>query len=191
MVLSLVHRGCSRVYVLPVLLALTVTLAVPLVHGEVTHRSASGFVSEHQLVLQASPADAYQALVHQVAAWWDASHSYSGEAAGFSIEDVAGGCFCEILGDVRVEHMRVVNVHAGRRITLHGALGPLQSMAVNGSMHFEFEPHDEGSLLKYRYSVGGYVPGGLDVLADAVDQVQLGQLSRLKRHVATNLSRTK
>ena len=80
--------------------------------------------------------------------------------------------------------MWVVNVQRGRSITLRGGLGPLQSMAVTGAMTFVFEPHPQGTLLKYSYQVGGYLPGGLQALAGPVDQVQLGQLQRLQAFLA-------
>lgn len=155
--------------------------------AEVTQASAQGFVSEHQLVLKTSPSEAYKALVEDVALWWDASHSFGGQASAFSIDDRAGGCFCEESEDVSVQHMRVVNAQWGKQLVLHGGLGPLQTMAVTGSMSFSFEPHAEGTLLKYSYSVGGYLPGGLQGLAGPVDQVQLGQLQRLQAYIESGI----
>ena len=51
-----------------------------------------------------------------------------------------------------------------------------------------FAPHPEGTLLNYRYAVGGYVPGGLEPLAEPVDRVQLGQLMRLQQFVDTGVA---
>ncbi|MEM7077401.1 MAG: ATPase [Pseudomonadota bacterium] len=153
-------------------------------YGEVQHAGPEGFVSAHTLVLPVPPEQAFTALTAQVHLWWDAAHSYGGEAARFSMQTRAGGCFCEDLGAAgSVEHMRVVNVQQGKSITLRGALGPLQGMATNGAMTFRFEPHPEGSELRYRYAVGGYAPGGLERLAGPVDQVQLGQLQRLRDYL--------
>ena len=56
-------------------------------------------------------------------------------------------------------------------------------MGVAGSMTFELTATANGSVLSYTYAVGGYVPGGLDKLADAVDQVQHGQLKRLQSYM--------
>ncbi len=158
-------------------------LFLPHARAEVTEATDTGFVSEHRLVLKATPGDAYRALVEDVHQWWDASHSFGGDPAGFSIDDVAGGCFCETTDTVSVAHLRVVNVERGRSITLRGGLGPLQAMAVTGSMSFRFEPLESGSELVYRYVVGGYTPGGLKSLAEPVDRVQLGQLKRLQRYI--------
>lgn len=153
--------------------------------AEVAQSGPNGFVSKHRVVLAAPPAAAYRALVEDVHLWWDASHSFGGSAAGFSIEAKAGGCFCEDVEGVSVEHMRVVNAQAGKRLVLRGGLGPLQEMAVTGSMTFALQPTPEGSVLLYTYSVGGYLPGGLAALAEPVDRVQLGQLERLAKHIAS------
>ena len=165
------------------LLLCVMTAAVP---AEVTDVSASGFTSQHQLILAVPPAEAYQALTGSVSEWWDAVHSFGGDAAAFSIDARAGGCFCEALaGGGTVEHMRVVRVVPGKVLVMRGGLGPLQQMGVTGAMTFSFEPHAEGSVLTYRYVVGGYVAGGLEGMAGPVDQVQLGQLKRLQNFVGT------
>ena len=164
--------------------ALAVLLATPVVVAEVTASSAGGFVSQHTLQLAASPDDAYRALTSDVGAWWDADHSHSGRASNFFMDTRAGGCFCERLdGGGVVEHMRVVFLQPGKRLRLAGGLGPLQEMAVTGSMTFDLAPSEGGTLLSYTYAVGGFVPGGLDKLANAVDAVQLGQLKRLQAYL--------
>ena len=73
----------------------------------------------------------------------------------------------------------------GYDVHAFGGLGPLQSMAVYGSMVFTFAAHREGTELRYRYSVGGYAPDGLAMLAEPVDRVQLGQLQRLQQFIAS------
>ena len=165
---------------------LLITIASPVLgNAEVLDSAAHGFTSQHKVVLEATPAAAYTALTEDVHLWWDAEHSYGGQARAFSLDASAGGCFCESLGDAgSVEHMRIVNVQAGKSLTMQGGLGPLQGMGVAGSMTFVFQPHESGSELTYRYVVGGYYAGGLDSLAESVDQVQLAQLLRLQRYLA-------
>ena len=164
---------------------LVLLLASP-AQTEVLSVANDGFVSQHELVLKATPAEAYTALTDQLHNWWDAAHSYGGQASAFTLDARAGGCFCEALPNGgSVEHMRVVNAQPGKSLTLQGGLGPLQSMAVSGSMLFRLQPHEQGTLLTYRYVVGGYHPGGLQSLAGPVDQVQLGQLQRLARFIAS------
>ncbi len=159
-------------------------------YAEVQDSDADGFVSVHELVLEAAPADAYAAFV-DVAAWWDASHSFGGDAAALSLDDRAGGCFCERTSELSVEHLRVINVERGRSVVLSGGLGPLQALAVRGTMAFRFEPvpdRDDRSLLRYRYVVGGYAPDGLAAWAEPVDRVQLGQLRRLQSFIAEGVA---
>lgn len=151
---------------------------------EVTSSSDSGFVSEHRLILKGSPQTVYQALTKDINLWWDAEHSYSGQAKNFSLEAIPGGCFCEKIPGGGVEHMRVVYADPGKQLRLSGGLGPLQEMAVVGSMDFKLVGRKGGTTeLIYRYSVGGYVPGGLAPLAGPVDQVQLDQLKRLQSYL--------
>ena len=166
---------------------LLLLLWCPLSQAEVTAVGAGGFVSEHTLVLTATPSVSMARFIDDVHLWWDGSHSFGGSAAGFSIDASAGGCFCErIASGGSVEHLRVVNVQAGKSITFRGGLGPLQAMAVTGAMSFHFKPHPQGTELVYRYAVSGFLPGGLQVMAEPVDRVQLGQLQRLQRYIATN-----
>lgn len=159
--------------------------------AEVTAAAADGFVSEHTLVLEADSARAYRALTEEVSSWWDASHSYSGEAANFSLDARAGGCFCEVLPDGgSVEHMHVVFAEPGRQLRMQGGLGPLQAMGLSGSMTFELSPDGSGrTVLRYRYVVSGASISGLAALAEPVDRVQLGQLMRLAAYLAGGQSR--
>lgn len=168
------------------LLLLAALSAAGAAYGEVVARSADGFVSEHELRLAASPGESYRALTEDLHAWWDPAHSYSGDAANFSIDARPGGCFCERLPDGGgVMHMQVVQAVPGRLLRLVGGLGPLQGLGAGGAMDFAFEPDGSGTLLRYRYSVHGFFPAGLEPLATAVDRVQLGQLQRLKTYLET------
>ena len=174
------------------LVAAVAVLTVATVRADVSAVSDAGFVSEHTVILAAPPAEAYQALTAQISQWWDAAHSYSGKAENFSLDATAGGCFCEQLpGGGSVMHMMVVYADPGVLLRLVGGLGPLQGMGVSGSMDFALEPNPasaDGSstLLQYRYVVHGYVPGGMEAFASAVDQVQLGQLLRLQAYLAND-----
>jgi hypothetical protein len=113
-------------------------------------------------------------------------HSYSGEAANLTLDARAGGCFCEKLSDGgSVEHMRVVFAQPGALLRLQGGLGPLQGMNGAGTMDFALaEAEGARTTLRFRYTVGGYVPGGLDAIADAVDGVLAWQLKRLQEYLA-------
>ncbi len=154
--------------------------------ADVTAVSDVGFVSEHVIELAADPVVAYEGLTSRVHEWWDAIHSYSGNAENFTLDARAGGCFCEALDNGgSVQHMQVVFASPGERLRMSGGLGPLQSMGIAGSMSFDLEPNESGgTTLRYRYAVGGFTTGGLAGLAGAVDQVQLGQLQRLQQFLA-------
>ena len=88
--------------------------------------------------------------------------------------------------DGSVAHMTVVFVERDSVLRMIGGLGPLQAMAVNGSMTFTLAQTDNGATrLEYEYAVGGYSPEGLEGIAEPVDGVQLEQLRRLQRFVET------
>lgn len=143
-----------------------------------------GFVSEHLLDIRATPAEVYAALTEDVGRWWDAAHSYTGDAHNFSIDPRAGGCFCEHFPNFgSIEHMRVLYADPAKFLRMQGGLGPLQAMPVSGVMDFEFVSTDKGARLTYRYSVHGPATAGLEGMAAPVDAVQLGQLKRLQAWV--------
>ena len=152
--------------------------------ADVVDRSASGFTIKTTVPVGASPQRIYEDLLN-LGAWWDKEHTYSGDARNMTLAAQAGGCFCEkIPGGGSVEHGRVVNVSPGKLLRLSSALGPLQQLAVTGSLTWSIEPAKEGSgsTLTMTYAAGGYAPGGLDKLADIVDSVLSGQVKRLKAY---------
>ena len=162
-------------------LAVLGAIAQSAAHAVVSEASASGFVSTHEMQLAAAPRAVYRALTRDIHRWWDASHSYGGDARAFSLRPRPGGCFCERLADGGfVEHMRVVFAQPNKELRLAGGLGPLQTMAVSGSMVFALQANANGTRLNYSYRVTG---AGLDGWADPVDRVQLGQLQRLQNYL--------
>ena len=65
-----------------------------------------------------------------------------------------------------------------------GALGPLQTMPVNGRMIWKIEPGESGSRISFTYHVFGHPEGGFEGIAAAVDGVIGEQLERLARRLA-------
>jgi uncharacterized protein YndB with AHSA1/START domain len=154
--------------------------------AEVIDSGAHGFTSRNVAVIAAEPLRVYAILVDSVDLWWSPDHTFSGNAMSLSIDAEAGGCFCERLpGGGIVEHLTVVHASPGRLLRLRGALGPLQSTAVVGTMSWTLEPSNGGTRVSVTYTVGGYVPGGLDAWAPAVDRVVGEQLQRFARYAAT------
>ena len=155
--------------------------------ADVLDSSAGGFTIKIVVQVPAPAATVYRAIVDRVGAWWDSNHTWSGSASNLSIDATAGGCFCERLpngGGVR--HMTVVYVDPGKLLRLNGGLGPMQDMAVSGSMTWKLAETEGRTALEVTYKVGGYMPGGLDAVAKPVDGVLTGQIHRLKKFVETD-----
>lgn len=153
-------------------------------HATVVDSAYNGFTVRTIVEIKASPMTVFEALVRDVDHWWDAGHSYSGDASNFYMEPRANGCFCEQLPNGgSVLHMTVGHVNPGKTLILLGGMGPLQGMGLYGSMTFSLEPKGENTQLTMNYVVSGYMPGGVQSLAVPVDQVLAGQVNRLKSYV--------
>ena len=144
-----------------------------------TEITEQGFLVEHTVVIEASASSVYDALVN-VSAWWQPDHTYTMDATNLSLEATPGGCFCEQLpGGGGVEHLRVVYAESGKMLRLQGGLGPLQGHGVNGSLTWLITPTETTVELSAIYSVGGFMAGGFEVMAPAVDGVINEQIHRL------------
>jgi hypothetical protein len=155
--------------------------------AEVKDSTASGFTIQDTMMIAADPDIVYHGLVADVGRWWDSAHTFSGKAENLSIDDKAGGCFCEKLdngGSVR--HLEIVFAEPGKTLRMVGGLGPLQSMAVTGSMTWSFSKTTHGTNVQVTYNIGGYRPGGLQKMAPLVDKVMAEQLKRLKEYIEAN-----
>lgn len=148
--------------------------------AKVTSSAANGFEISESAIVRVTPSEVYRTMV-DIAGWWDAAHSYSGNAANLSIDARAGGCWCEKLSDGgAIEHMRIVYAQPGKVLRAQGGLGPLQALGVAGSLTWQIKPAaGGGSEIVQRYVVGGYIPGGAEKLAPAVDQVMAAGFQRL------------
>jgi hypothetical protein len=63
---------------------------------------------------------------------------------------------------------------------MKGALGPMQEEALEGVLTIELTPHDQGTLISWTYSVGGYFRLlAVDSIAPAVASVMREQSNRL------------
>ena len=166
-------------------IAATALLAVlPLVQhaaAEVVSVAANGFEVRESVQVAASPDKAFAALL-MPARWWSPEHTFSGNAANLSLDAHAGGCWCESLpGGGSAEHMRVVYVAPGKALRLRGALGPFQSLGVEGAMTWSVKGDATGSEISVSYALGGYVKEGFDGLSKAADRVLGEQIERLKK----------
>lgn len=155
--------------------------------AEVLESKSAGFVLRETATISAPPARVYAAL-GEVGRWWNPRHSWSGDARNLTLELRAGGCFCERLPDGgSVQHLVVLHAAPGRLLRLGGALGPLQSEALSGSMSWSLAVAGEKTDLVLDYVVGGYVRGGNtgQTWAQPVDGVLAEQVARLKRYLET------
>lgn len=161
-----------------------IMLAAPAA-AEIAERSDNGFISVHEVEVSTDP-DKTFAMLRAPAKWWSPEHSWTGDAANFYMDAQATGCFCEQIpaatdGGERgsVEHMRIVYTNPGKMLRMVGALGPLQSEAVTGSLTIVLKPSDAGTKVRFEYVVGGYMRFPMESMAPAVDKVIGEQASRL------------
>ena len=161
------------------------SLAWPLpAHGDVVEATPESFTVLASTEVSAVPRALYLALVTRVGSWWDPEQTVSGRAEGLSIDDRVGGCFCEELSDgSRVRYMAVVETDRGTRLRLEGSLGPLQALAVTGTLTLSLIENDGRTRIEALYTVDGSAPGGLESLAGPVDDLISLQIQRLKRFI--------
>lgn len=153
--------------------------------AEVRDSAANGFTVENSVVVAASVADAWDALVDDVDAWWPRDHTWWGKASTLVIQPRSGGCFCETAGDREARHLEVTFADPGRLLRMTGGLGPLQGMGLDGALEFRFAPVEGGGTrITLWYRVGGYTPDDLSKFAPVVDRVQAQQLGGLAAHLA-------
>lgn len=150
--------------------------------AEVKTVTDSGFNIVHIAEVTAAPDVIWKRLIAPKD-YWSKAHSWSGSSAGFYIDAQAGGCFCELFQEKgadgktkttgSVEHMRVIFAQPGKVLRMQGALGPLQSEAVLGTLTVAIEPlkSGAGSKVSFSYVVGGYMRYKTAEIAPAVDKV--------------------
>ena len=166
------------------LVPLIVVLAVggP-VAAEVKSLAPNGFEVVSMATISA-PADGVYSALGEVGRWWSPAHTFSRDAANLSIELRAGGCFCERLKDGgSVQHLQVVYAAPGEGLRLRGALGPLQTEGVDGTLSWMLKPAEGGTSATQSYVVGGYIRSGMEQWAPRVDRVLDEQLQRPKSFV--------
>ncbi len=185
------RRYSARMKKILFLAACGLSCATPAV-AEVKSQSDAGFIVGHTTEVLAKPDEVWKRLTLPKE-WWNPQHSWFGNAAGFYIDAQAGGCFCETKQEkgpngessIRgsVEHMRVIFAEPGKVLRMQGALGPLQSEAVMGTLTVAMEPLKDGAgtRLSFNYTVGGYMRFPMVKMAPAVDAMLGDQFQRLTK----------
>src|SRR4051812_41828758 len=133
------------------------TLVSP-ARADVIDRARDGFTVTITTEMAAPPDAVYSAVVQHIGDWWEMSHTWSGNPKNLSIVARPGGCFCETLpGGGGVQHASVVYVAPGKLLRMVGGLGPLQQLAVVGTLSWSFEKSGaSGTTFTLTYVVGGY-----------------------------------
>ena len=148
--------------------------------------SPNGFLVKFDVSINAPAPKVYEVLVGHIGSWWNPEHTYSHDAKNLSIDARPGGCFCEKLPNGGgIEHLRVVYVAPPQVVRFSGALGPLQASGVAGSMTWKLTGAPDSTRLELSYGVGGFIPGGFEKMAPAVEAMLREQLDRLKLFVET------
>jgi len=147
--------------------------------------TSTGFLVKLEANINAPAAKVYEALIGQIGLWWNPDHTYSHDAKNLSIDPRPGGCFCEKLPNGGgVEHLRVVYIAAPQLVRFAGTLGPLQASGLAGSMTWKLTGA-ENTRVQLSYSVGGFIDGGFEKIAPAVESMLSDQLDRLKQFAET------
>jgi uncharacterized protein YndB with AHSA1/START domain len=157
--------------------------------ADVMDSASNGFTVRSSVSIAATREQVYRAAVQQVGDWWNDDHTVSGDATNMRIDARPLGCFCEDLGEgAGLAHMTVTFVNPLVMIRFNGGLGPLGLMGTDGNMTWEFEDEAGGTKVTLNYAVGGYLAGGLDAIAPAVDGVLSEQLAFLKAFLESRSS---
>lgn len=166
-----------------IIFAIAATAITAPAQAEIVESEHGGFASTNSVLVAADRAAVWRALVHPED-WW--SHSWSGDSANLRLDPQAGGCFCEVLPAAdgwpsgSAEHMRVLTVMPGTMLRMSGALGPLQSEALAGTLTVTLFEQEEGTLITWDYITGGESRFALETFGPLVDGVQaefLGELA--------------
>ena len=155
--------------------------------AELLHQDKHGFIVENKIETHASKEQAWRALIDKVSLWWPSDHTWWGDAKNLSINEFAGGCFCEKSRNNSAEHMRISFVDKHNLLRMTGGLGPLQGMGMYGSLDWIFSESEDGkTTVTLKYTVSGINPGGYGDLAPVVDMVQGLQLGGLGKYLEKN-----
>lgn len=148
---------------------------------EVVAAAPASFEVSQTIVIDRSPAQVWD-MLRSPQKWWSKDHTYSGDSNNLYLDSQATGCFCERLpGGGSVEHGRIVQLRPQKMMRLNAALGPLQAEAVTGTLTWTLTAEGENATrISLSYVVGGYIRGGGEAIAPAVDEVMAVQLLGLK-----------
>jgi hypothetical protein len=180
----------------PLILSATLLVLASPAMAEVKTKADNGFSVFHTTDVDATPDAIWKRLISPKD-YWSKDHSWSGSVAGFTLDPRPGGCFCEVINDEgsgakpktlgNVEHMRVIFAQPGKVLRMQGALGPLQSEAMLGTLTVAIAPAKSGtgSTVSFSYVAGGYMRYKPADIATVVDKVIGEQFANLIKPFVT------
>lgn len=151
--------------------------------ADVLFISDNGFLIQNKITVETTRAEAWKVFTTKIDKWWPKDHTWWGEKGLLTLDDFAGGCFCEKADTNSAEHMRVSFVEQHKKLVMTGGLGPLQGMGMFGALTWSFEDIEGKTDITMRYQVTGIDPGGYQTLAPIVDKVQAMQLRGLLEYL--------
>jgi len=141
-----------------------------------------GFLIEQRIIVK-SDVDATWAALFEPKLWWSKAHTWSGSSDNLTIERKAGGCFCENWSGGGVEHARVLFLKDRDTLRMQGALGPMQSLAVNAVIEFKLTQGKDGTQIDMTYRASGGSESMLDKIAAPADGMLTEQMAGLKKYL--------
>ncbi len=159
------------------------------VKADINYANNTGFSISNTSESDAPVEVVYSHFIQHVDMWWPKDHTWWNGT--LSIDEFAGGCFCEKSGTNSAAHMQVSYLEPNKKVVMTGGLGPLQEMGMYGALTWQFEPIADGSnsgtrvTLTYHASGNIHFSGKLASLEQAqglvkvVDKVQAQQLNAL------------
>jgi uncharacterized protein YndB with AHSA1/START domain len=139
-----------------------------------------GVTIEKEIVVSASPEEAWNAFTGDISGWWD--HHFSEKPAKLVIDRVPGGGFWEIFDDAGhgVKHAEVIFADPGNVLKMRGPLG-FSGKAVDLVHTFTFAADPAGTKVHLTLHAAGQVDDEAVAALEAVWDHFL--VARYKAHV--------
>ena len=153
--------------------------------ADVNYANTNGFSITNSSTSSAPVEAVYSHFVQHVDMWWPKDHTWW--KGTLSIDELAGGCFCETHDAKSAAHMQIAYIEPNKKVVMTGGLGPLQEMGIYGALTWLFTETDSGTKVTLTYHASGAIQfnGVLSSSEDAtnlvkvVDKVQAQQLKGL------------
>lgn len=115
----------------------------PFCLAKVNYADNSGFSITNESESMAPIETVYSHFIQHVDKWWPKDHTWW--KGTLSIDEQAGGCFCEVTQSASAAHMQISYVEPNKKVVMTGGLGPLQEMGLSGALTWEFSTAEENA----------------------------------------------